>query len=331
MTLVPELIPEAPGALEGLALLGALAAVVVVLGLVYVIDGFVRALFGGIAKLTGHIPLIGGLTKDVIVSTEQSITHALGTAEAKLDSYVAATWHKLARTVDKLGHEMFKLAVLGWTLAKVLGGFATVADYTRLWKQFKAQLATLEHLAGTAIRNVVPTWLPGVKQLEHWVRAQIRTLVHAAEHAIPYDIRTLRARNRSIEHELDRLWKAVRKLDKVIVTTAFVGAVAVALNRLGLKWLRCRSLSNIGNRLGCGGFALVEDLLAASLTAFAVLDICDFANAAETVAEAFVPELMALVDVENALVGCHGATAVPLLTLPTLHLPPRNLGLPLAA
>jgi hypothetical protein len=45
---------------------------------------------------------------------------------------------------------------------------------------------------------------------------------------------------------------------------------------------------------------------------------------------AFEPALLSLVDAEDALVGCHGATAPPLLSLSALHLPPTNLGLALA-
>src|SRR6185437_17083086 len=108
-----------------------------------------------------------------------------------------------------------------------------------------------------------------------------------------------------------------------LATGAFAGAVAVALQRLGGSWIRCGNWNRIGRSV-CGlPLSLIEDLLAASIVSFAVVDMCEFASVAQDVAHAFVPELLALVDIEDALIGCHGATGVPVLTLPPTQLPPN--------
>lgn len=155
--------------------------------------------------------------------------------------------------------------------------------------------------------------------------------VRTREEALSRDQAKLRERTTSLENGAIKTFEWIKAHPLGLAAGVFAGAVAVALTRLGFGFLRCRSWRSLARNLTCGMATVLEDLLFASITAFAALDLCDFANAAESVAEEFVPVLMELVDVENALVGCHGATLAPDLVYVAPTLPPQNLGLSLAA
>jgi len=173
---------------------------------------------------------------------------------------------------------------------------------------------------GHVERGIGADVLPRIRGLEREIHGEIvRERLRA------------RAAERTAEREITNLWKWTRTHMIQAGTLAFAGAVALALSRLGLGWLRCNSLSRLGKRIGCGGFAALEDLLFGAVTALAVTDICEFANVAMGTAELIRPALLELVDVEDALVGCHGATGAPPLEPSRLRLPTNTRNLPLAA
>ena len=58
------------------------------------------------------------------------------------------------------------------------------------------------------------------------------------------------------------------------------------------------------------------------LVALVVSDLCQVVNAMAFAARKFEPILVGFVDVEDALIGCHGATKPEGLDVPTLSLPP---------
>lgn len=205
----------------------------------------------------------------------------------------------------------------------------------------KADAASRQAHKATATATATATSFRGYRtatapKLAHATRAVDVTLpaaigrLNTREGVITKDIEALRERTKAIENGAVKTFDWIKSHPLSGATAVFTGAVAVALSRLGFGFLRCRSWQSLGRRMTCGTAGLLDDLLFAAIETFAVLDICDFANAAESLALTFQSTLMELVDVENALVGCHGATAAPLLSLPTLHLPPQNLGLALA-
>jgi hypothetical protein len=291
----------------------------------------VKALFGTASSATSWLPWVGTALSSGLHKAEQHVVNVFAAGASKSESYIGLTWHWSARLVDWFGREINSHANLLLLLADQIPGVglvhalltqvhAAAQEISRLWKS----------VPSTAHAITRPIY-GELKALERWTYPRVRAAEHAIDVTIPKDIAGLRSRTKAIEKSLADAWKAIRGLDKVIVDSAFVGAVAVALGFLGLGWLRCNSLGNLGKRFGCGGFQLIEELLAAEVTVLAATDLCDFADAAITLAEAMRPVLVELVDVEDALVGCHGATRPQTLPLPALRLPPNSLGLQLAA
>jgi hypothetical protein len=304
---------------------------IVCMGVVASVDALTRALFGTIEGSVGWIPFLGRVVQAPIHRIEQKVSNYMGGLETHIDVSMGGYFHALA---DALGRLASGEAEAGW----VFYWLAKAHSALRATVHALPSLPTVHSITHTVVKQVrvVVTKVDHVGKIAaHAAPASlirdVRAIAGTLDDVVTWDIPRLWKRSRAIEKSLDRLWHRIRAEKKVLVGTAFAGAVAVALGRMGLGWLRCSSLKRVGKQLGCGGFGLLEELFAASLVSFAALDICDFAAAAESVAESFVPALLALVDVEDALIGCHGATAAPRLTLPALHLPPENLGLQLAA
>jgi hypothetical protein len=117
------------------------------------------------------------------------------------------------------------------------------------------------------------------------------------------DLRGIGSRVRATEHKLG--------------AKAFAGAVAVSLVAIFGPWIRCPSFRRVGKRIGCGGFAALEDLLAPLVAVFTVLELCQYALATQRLARLIVPQLGDVLLVQGAI--CLGGGA----SLPSAHDRPR--------
>ena len=308
-----------------------LAALLLALGLCLGVVIVAKAFFGVTGTVLGKLPVIGGWIDATGHRIEQRITNLFGGWAMSLEARIGASFHSIARLVDHLGREIARHAGLLAMVAQLIPGVGTlesfVAGVAKLYRLVRALIHRLEGIGHDLGRRV--------GHVEHGIGAdvlpRIRGLERELHRTVEHDIASLRARDKALTREYERLYKWMRSHPWTIVTDAFVGAVAIALTRLGLSWIRCPSLGRLGRRFGCAPWQLLEELLAASLTAFAVADLCTFANVAMDTAVLIRPALLALVDVEDALVGCHGASGAPVLEPARLRLPPNSRNLPLAA
>lgn len=333
MAAAPELIPIGARVLfRSLIIpLTAVCAYLFVWGCCQAVSAVARAFFGTVSGAVGWVPFVGKIVSHKIEDIEHKIVSIIGGYGHHFENQFFTRWHSLAAMLRQWAAQIEDTSVTVWhvgrAVAKLTGELALGNT-----KGLHAYLHRLEKY----INGVIAARLAHVGKIAgHAAPASVTRAVGALagelDHVIEWDLPKLRARTRRVEDSLDRLWKRVKGLDKVVVDTAVVGAVAVALARLGLGWLRCTSVKNLGKKIGCGGFAALDDLLFGAVTALAVTDICELAAGATVVAEGIRPLLIELVDVENALVGCHGATAPPALTLSHTHAPPSIRALPLAA
>lgn len=76
--------------------------------------------------------------------------------------------------------------------------------------------------------------------------------IRQQEEALSRDQAKLKERTTSLENGAIKTWEWIRTHPLSGVTTAFAGAVAIALTRLGWGVLRCRSWQGLGRRLTCG-------------------------------------------------------------------------------
>lgn len=315
---------------EGFALT-AIACLLVAVGLTVMVVYVVKGFFGVTGTILGKLPIAGGWINASAHHIEQRITNALGQVVIKLEAGIGAVWHFQARVVDWVGREINRHANLLSLIATLLNPLQSIGTIQRaihearyLLHRLVARIEGIGHDLGKRIghveRGIGADVLPRIRGLE---RELHRTIEH--------DIASLRARDRALAREYDHLYRWLRSHPWTIVTDAFVGAVAIALTRLGLSWIRCPSLGRLGRRFGCAPWQLLEEFLAASFTALAVADLCTFANVAMDTAVLIRPALLELVDIEDALVGCHGASGAPPLEPARLRLPSNSRNLPLAA
>jgi hypothetical protein len=122
--------------------------------------------------------------------------------------------------------------------------------------------------------------------------AHVKHLTHATTIALPRDIARVKHRERWAEKQLwkvrDRAksledgaiktWDWIRDHPEGAITGAFAGAVAIALTRLGLDSIRCRSLRNLYNNRGCNMWSELEGLLAAATLVVGALSLVEMAR-----------------------------------------------------
>jgi hypothetical protein len=274
-----ELAPAAP-ALEALPVLLALAGLIVALGLIKFVVAIVDALLYITHKVVHRVPLIGPSFDRLAKAAAQKITNALGKAEQGLDHYIGWCFHNLSSLVRLLVHEIEELAHYSWVIAKFLAKHPTWNELRHFATALLHPIRTFQHLEHRLVR----LYRAKMAALEHTIGAAVLPRIHAGEAAldrvIEWDIPRLRARERAISRRLERLWKWSRAHAKPIATAAFVAAVAVAVRRLGMNWVRCKNWRRIGKHV-CGlPTSLIEDVLGLALAFLVVVDPVDVAKAA---------------------------------------------------
>lgn len=284
---VAEVAPVAPAVVEALPWLLALAGLLFAIGCIKLVDGFVRALFGTVSGAVGWIPFAGHVVKAPIVKIERKITNFLGRAEQGLDGYMGMAFHNLAHIARLLVHEIEQGAHLSWEIAKFLAAHPTSGEVKALIHALTHPIATFQHIERRLIAEERKRMRAIEQSVAQGVYPRIRAGEHAIEDVLAPDIAALRERTKAIEHRLDRLWHWVRAHEKIVVTAAFTGAVAVALSRLGGRWIRCKNWRRIGKHV-CGlPTSLIEDLLGLALGFELLVDPEEIARVALDVESAF--------------------------------------------
>lgn len=191
---------------------------------------------------------------------------------------------------------------LGWFLGNAAFSEAVVEALERIEHRgdpkarAKAQTANRHaiHAGHTATHANVHARSVGHALDRHKARVnpQLRHLTHATTVALPRDIARVRHRERWAEKQLwkvrDRAksledgaiktWEWIRDHPDGAITGAFAGAVAIALTRLGLDSIRCRSLRNLYNNRGCNMWSELEGLLAAATLVVGALSLVEMAR-----------------------------------------------------
>jgi hypothetical protein len=290
-----EIAPAAPLIVDALPPLIILSGLIVALGLVMLIDAFVRALFGAVASLFAHIPVLGGLTAAAIHQAEQSISNALGNGISGIEHRIAHQFHSLAGVLLHFWHTLERSAVNVYDIAKLVAGAATFPDINALQKRLTGLVHSAEHSAEVAIAHALHAAKVFSKSVAQGVYPRLRSLEHEVTKTIPKEIKSVRSLAKEAEAEAARAWNLVKTQPWAIGTTAFAGAVAIALSTLGLDWIKCRSANSFFKKAGCGFWKLLEDALAVlatlALGVFGVLKPEELANAAVTAVDAIEPIL----------------------------------------
>jgi hypothetical protein len=298
--LTAEVAPAAPFLVDALPSLILLAALFVIVGLIAVVNAFIHALLGAISSVTSHIPLVGGGVTSAIHKAEQAVTNALGSAEQSFDHHIAAQLHRLAGIMHHMWNVMEQSAHIALQIARFLDGTSTLHDLRLLLRDIRGEIKTVEHAGKVAEREVIRHEKVLVKSVAQGVYPRLRTLEHEIEHVIPREITRTRELAKEAEKEAERAWKLVRTRPWEIGATAFAGAVAIALAKLGLDWIRCNSANSFFKKAGCGFWKLLEDALGLlatlALSIFGVLSPQTLAEEAVSAVDTIEPILAKILE-----------------------------------
>lgn len=287
----------------------------------YLVVYITKALFGVAGGAFGWIPGIGGWLKSSLHGIEQRIVSVMSGAALQADRKIGAGLHDLARLTDWLGREIRSHANLIALLGSVLIGTAGMTWVSGEIGRLVSRIRASAHTANVAVQRV--TGLE--KRVQHSIAATVFPRLRAVEHAIdvtiPRDVAGLRTRTKTIEGELSRLWKAIRKNEAALASTAFVGAVALALSRLGLGGLRCSGLRNMLNKRGCGLWGDLESVLGL-LADFVILEnICTVIPWLETAFSEVAEPLIGTLTKAGAGLCSRTSSGPATLAVPPLYLP----------
>ncbi len=266
--------------------------------------------------IPGHSKRVLGPLADAIVYVTHAIDRLIGVAYDLFTAPVAAYWHTLAEVPIQTANS------LAWFTS------ATVHKFEWIEREYVPGFVKRELTSGlvplgvalAALHVLHNSTIPGLRHRIDGLRAatlgalaavtaRLTVVYHATTVTLPHRIATLgdvigRTARQARAHA-----RRLHRLEGLLASGAFAAAVAVALGRLGLKWTRCGSLNRLGRRVGCAPWAMLEDAFLGSFVALAATDLCRWATLIGASAEQAVPLFLELVDVENALIGCHGNTA----------------------
>jgi hypothetical protein len=280
-------VPAAPALAGATITLTLLLAFVVAWGLIQVSDALVRALFGTVSGVTSWIPWLGSKISGSVHDVERRITQFLGGQVDGIDARIAHYFHTLAFEIEWFGRELKQAAELSFALAAIVADLTKPSEWKKLWHslvgQEKATLqrvkvtqaqsqATAKKVAhantgeiGAAIHTVTKPIAGELHGLDTWVRPRVKTLEHEVAGVLEPEYARLRDRTKTLEQEALRAFEWAKGKWKVIGVGAVTAAVTVALSRLGLGWIRCRNVGQVGRRL-CGmDPSLLESLLAGTI------------------------------------------------------------------
>jgi hypothetical protein len=268
-----EVVPPAgPVVVPALAGLFIIAACIVAIGMVKLVDAISRAFFGTISGAIAWIPYAGQVVEHKLHKVEQKISHALGSAERSLDSYVAWSWHHMAHLYVWLGHEVASGAETTWQLAQQARHFLMARE-----TYHAIHVATIPLKAGQATlrqdqHNRATEAAALQKSVAQGVYPRLKVGESGLGKVISRDLPGIRAEAKAAERAAANSWRWFRTHPKTAVTGAFLGAVAFALGKLGGGWIRCKPWRRIGHAV-CGlPMSLIEGLLGLGLAFAVVID-----------------------------------------------------------
>ena len=165
--------------------------------------------------------------------------------------------------------------------------------------------------------------------------AKIKTINHSIAVTIPNEIggiRTrektlegeyadLRARTKAIEDGAVKTWDWIKAHPVGVAATAFAGAVAIALDRLGLGGIKCPAFGNLFNKRGCGMWNILDDVLGLLADVLLFEAICEWLPEVESLFGAFEAPLVSLISTAASGACSHPPSGWNALGTPALYLP----------
>jgi len=269
-----------------------------------------------------HVRLSFGFLGDVLRFVNKLALRFLGEGIDTTETAAKRLWHYTAYFAEQTARVMGDFAESTWSELHYVKRWLIPARITLALAGITATVALLEkrlaHLSAhpaTIVRTVTRTLDPRVGALEREVDLLHKQVSAAAAGAVVPTERIITVPTRVVYRGIDEVRAKLGAVTRVLTPAGITGLVAAAaLDTLNLGWLKCRGVGRVGREL-CSASGLIETLASDALEALVVTDLCDVVAAMTYAAHRFEPVLIAFVDVENALIGCHGATRAKPLRL----------------
>ena len=254
-------------------------------GLIFILMSnlLVKALAPKSSGALGFITTILTAVPLTVIHLTQKIVATFAPATVGPQRRVAAGLHDAARLTDDTADVIRTQGAIIAGLAGAISGTATSAEVAGAISGLTKRVGNAEAQA----KGIGADVLPRLKHLEKQISSDVLPKIRSLDKEINKDIAREKARARGVEKglagDIGKLWDWTRTHPWTVVTDAFVGAVAVAISRLGLDWIKCNSARNFFNRRGCNAWNDLDSLLAAALAVAASMSLVELAKAEQEV------------------------------------------------
>jgi hypothetical protein len=247
-------------------------------------DAICKAFFGAAGSVVGWVPVLGKLAKKPINAIEAKLTSYLDDAVNTLEGQIGVEWHRFARLVDHIGTTIWHLARVAWKHSQL------ISILTGLWPLYKALRAAivitakLVHASKHLLHDLGKRLHGAETFVTKVVYPKVKAVAAPVADVFPRELGRLRAGERALEREVGKLGKLEKRLAALLALGVFAKLVTRALTRLGLGWLHCNSVKQLGRGVCRMPTRLLDDILGLIADFFFFETIC---QALPFMAEAF--------------------------------------------
>lgn len=187
--------------------------------------------------------------------------------------YVSVIGAALAWPIELLRVTFWLLDVEIPRLIRALPGHAAQILHTTITRVVRLEHTTVKVIRLTHaiprqyVRAAIATLVAPYLVPLHWLRAHFHAMTAVIPHTLPIPFgRTITA-----------IRKRLRRLERITAGGVAIGAVAIALGRLGLGWVRCTNVVKTGKALCKTDLRWLENALAGLIAIFGTLSIFELA------------------------------------------------------
>lgn len=243
----------------------------------------VKAFFGFAGGIVSRIPVVGGLLGGGLHSIEQHITNVLSGAALSVDHKLGAAMHAVAREVDWIGREIRRHANLLELVAEILTGTVGLSLLQKAIRDLIGRIHVNKATADIAVKRTTIIEKRIERGIGEDVLPRLRSLDRELGRIEGRVIPGIAGEVQGLERGATRTWDWILRHPRTVASTAFAGAVAWAIARLGMGWTRCNNWNRIGREVCSTPLNDIEGFLGIALGAAAIADLRDLVKIAQSV------------------------------------------------
>lgn len=297
----------------------------------------IALLMDKLAAILHAVPIAGGFLSSKVKEMAQAITNAAGALESGIDNLIGASWHLLARYMDRLWNNLVHHSVLSLLISQLVN---------RLAHAFRALEHRVEHAASVAVGALprIKTLEREFKGIEHGVKQLGKLLlafggIDAVIHLLHWlrnferhhggSLKGIHGLIRGLHGSLSDLKRFLGIKAGISYKDWAIGIVAAALGLGVVNLFKCPTFLGKTLGRGCGLWNGLEDLFGLFIDALALTHLCDLPRWIEEFFSPILSELTSLISSAANSVCASANTDWSKLNVANGPLPPpQTLNLP---